>query len=115
MDADISPGQKNENAVDYSDIMEMADAEEEERRIREAMATMATTQPDIPGGEEDYDMDQPATSQAGSSCLMPPPSWVPGQPPPQQTAISSYQPPQPEKETAPLAAMLPEELKDKDV
>ena len=51
---------------------------------------------------------------------MPPPSWVPGQPPPQQTTVSNIKEEGDEDvemddSKRPLAAMLPEGLADKDV
>lgn len=56
------------------------------------------------------------------SKLMPPPSWIPGQPRPQQTAISTRNDQNREltaeelkKLNTPLAAMLPPQLADKDV
>ena len=99
---------KADSAVDYFDITEMVEVEDE-RRYRDAMAGMSAPQA---GSGDDYDEED----GKGSEGLMPPPSWVPGQPPPQQTAISSHQPAMDEGcRDAPLAAMLPPELANKNV
>ncbi len=76
---------------------------------------------------DDYDSEEPTR---GDTRLMPPPSWIPGQPTPIQTSISSHRPggtdvspttedmhtvEEKHKLNTPLAAMLPPELADKDV
>ncbi|ELU04183.1 hypothetical protein CAPTEDRAFT_225982 [Capitella teleta] len=106
-DEDLNEGMSVKNldsAVDYSDINEMA-VDEEEARYKAAMAEMEA--PTI--GGEDYD--------GCDSRLMPPPTWIPSQPP--RTPTGPLSPgvfsPKDCKIHTPLSGMLPPELKDKDV
>ncbi|KAL4230237.1 Transcription initiation factor TFIID subunit 1 [Mactra antiquata] len=99
---------KASDAVDFSDINEMVDDEEDKLKIREAMSNM----PLMRQGSEEDDYDSKDTQ------LMPPPSWLPSQIKQEQklTATGEHESSSlnPELNT-PLAAMLPPELKNVDV
>ncbi|CAH1777107.1 unnamed protein product [Owenia fusiformis] len=88
---------KAESAVDYSDIKEVAED------VPQYSATMATMQPP-PSNDDDYD-----AAPGEDTDLMPPPNWVP------QDSQASTDDVKTENLKAPLADMLPEELKKVDV
>ncbi|KAK2151093.1 hypothetical protein LSH36_376g04026 [Paralvinella palmiformis] len=108
--------EKADNAVDYSDITELADDEEE--KYKAALSTMVPPSK----GDDNYDEDD--------TKLMPPPNWIPGHSlEPNQSNQSSPEkseqgspdskknlsPGSAAKLKTPLAGMLPPELADKDV
>ncbi|XP_052795206.1 transcription initiation factor TFIID subunit 1-like [Mya arenaria] len=107
---------KATDAVDFSDINEMAD--EETEKVKDVMASMTMRRQD--SDDEDYE-----TKDAE---LMPPPSWLPVHKPEHKPPVSEESPgdqpdvggetdqdrPNPNLDT-PLAAMLPPELKKVDV
>lgn len=120
---------KASDAVDFSDITEMAEEEEEKNRIQAAMSGMHPLERST--SEEDYD-----AADEKDTHLMPPPSWLPvtsksaevrkpeGQnhsPEVSLAMISSSQDTsavsvsESEKLSTPLAAMMPPELSNVDV
>ncbi|KAJ8298033.1 hypothetical protein KUTeg_024564 [Tegillarca granosa] len=111
---------KSASAVDFSDINEMA--EEENEKVKDAMSGLIVNRTDT--DEEDYDDDTDAK-------LMPPPSWLPQQPGQKSDGSkddqSTHDKPDDGDQTkqdssdnqkqlhTPLAAMLPPELSKVDV
>ncbi|XP_053398607.1 transcription initiation factor TFIID subunit 1-like isoform X2 [Mercenaria mercenaria] len=123
---DLSPDyeKKASDAVDFSDIVEVADEEEEDKaKISDAMSSMHMLRQE--NDDDDYDDKD--------SQLMPPPSWLPSQLKPDvkptinvSGSIASNGMPGLSESSAgltnttpslntPLAAMLPPELKNADV
>ncbi|XP_060584432.1 transcription initiation factor TFIID subunit 1-like isoform X2 [Ruditapes philippinarum] len=97
---------KASDAVDFSDIVEVADEEEEDKaKISQAMSSMHMLKQEH---DEDDDYDDK------DSQLMPPPTWLPVQLKPDVKPTTGMGQLSPSLNT-PLAAMLPPELKDADV
>ncbi|KAL3880165.1 hypothetical protein ACJMK2_032430 [Sinanodonta woodiana] len=117
-DASDYDDKKAINAVDFSDINEVADEEEEKTKVKHVMSSFRM----VPTDSDDYDDDDDDKDK--DSMLMPPPSWLPITTKTEfrsdadgviTSVSSSTSQMSASKIKHPLAAMLPPELANVDV